>query len=31
LHLVERRWRRCVERPAHLGVPATSSAHAAHD
>jgi len=29
--LVRSRWRRSVERPAHLGVPATFPAHAAHD
>jgi O-antigen ligase len=29
--LVPSRWRRCVERPPHLGVPATPPAHAAHD
>jgi len=29
--LVRPRWRRCVERPAHIGVPAAPPAHAAHD
>jgi len=29
--LAQSRWRRSVERPAHLGVPASIPAHAAHD